>query len=281
MTRLAAFAALMLALAGCGPAETEAQPSPRPEQRSITLASTTSTEQSGFFAEVLPKFKADTGIDVRVVAVGTGQAFDIARRGDADALLVHDRIGEDEFVEAGHGHDRRGVMYNDFVVIGPASDPAGVRDVGTVAEAFARIADTEAVFASRGDDSGTHRAELRHWTQAGVDVDAADWYRELGTGMGPTLNTSADLEAYTLSDRATWASFGNRRDLEVLLEGDPALFNPYASLLISEQRHPHLAHDAARAWHEWIVSDAGQAAIDAFRVDGEQVYFPNAGSAGE
>lgn len=247
------------------------------QDRSITLASTTSTEQSGFFAEVLPKFRADTGIEVRVIAVGTGQAFDIARRGDADALLVHDRAGEDAFVEQGFGVDRRDVMYNDFVVVGPSDDPAGIRDAGTVVEAFARIARTGALFASRGDDSGTHRAELRHWSAAGVDPAAMSGYRELGTGMGPTLNTSADLGAYTLSDRATWASFRNRRDLQVLLEGDPALFNPYATLLMAPERYPHLRHDLARAWHEWIVSDAGQAAIDAFRVDGEQVYFPHAG----
>lgn len=246
------------------------------QERSITLASTTSTEQSGFFAEVLPKFKAETGIEVRVIAVGTGQAFDIARRGDADALLVHDRRGEDAFVAEGFGVDRRDVMYNDFVVVGPSNDPAGVTGTRTVADAFARIASTGSTFASRGDDSGTHRAELRHWKEAGIDVGRADWYRELGAGMGPTLNTSADLGAYTLSDRATWASFGNPRDLVVVLEGDPALFNPYASLLIDPARHPHLKHELARRWHEWIVSEAGQQAIDAFRANGEQVYFANA-----
>lgn len=266
MKRFAAFAVL-LALAGCGSRE--------PGQRSIILASTTSTEHSGLFAEVLPKFTADTGIDVRVVAVGTGQAFEIARRGDADVLLVHDRVGEDAFVDAGHGHDRRDVMFNDFVVIGPAADPADIRGASTMADAFIRVAERGAVFASRGDDSGTHRAELRLWAQSGVDPAGAGWYRELGSGMGPTLNTSADLGAYTLSDRATWASFGNRRDLALLIEGDPALFNPYASLLVSEQRHPHLRHDLAREWHDWIVSGAGRAAIAAFEVNGEQLFFPH------
>lgn len=267
MTRMLGCLAVSLALVAGSAAARE---------RTITLASTTSTEQSGFFAEVLPKFKADTGIEVRVIAVGTGQAFDIARRGDADALLVHDRHGEDAFVEEGFGLDRRDVMYNDYVIVGPAADPANVAGTRTVGDAFRRIAATGSIFASRGDDSGTHRAELRHWREAGVDVARADWYRELGAGMGPTLNTSADLGAYALSDRATWASFRNRRDLVVVLQGDPALLNPYASLLINPERHAHLRHGPARAWHEWLVSGAGQRAIDGFRANGEQVYFANA-----
>lgn len=250
------------------------------QERFITLASTTSTEQSGFFAQVVPKFRQATGIDVRVIAVGTGQAFDIARRGDADALLVHDRRGEDAFIADGYGLERRDVMYNDFVIVGPAADPAGIRGLASAAEAFARIAAGGHVFASRGDDSGTHRAELRLWRAAGVDLPGARWYRELGTGMGPTLNTSADLPAYTLSDRATWGSFRNRRDLVVLVEGDPVLFNPYATMLLNPERYPHLKHAEARAWHEWLVSEAGQAAIAAFNIEGERVYFPNAGGQG-
>ncbi|TXK62346.1 substrate-binding domain-containing protein [Alkalisalibacterium limincola] len=249
------------------------------QERTITLASTTSTEQSGFFAQVLPKFKAQTGIEVRVIAVGTGQAFDIARRGDADALLVHDRRGEDAFVEEGFGLERRDVMYNDFVIVGPSTDPAGVAATGTVVEAFARIARSESIFTSRGDDSGTHRAELRHWREAGVEVGRTRWYRELGAGMGPTLNTSADLGAYTLSDRASWASFRNRRGLVVLLQGDPALLNPYGSLLVDPARHPHLKHRLARTWHDWLVSEAGQRAIAAFRIDDERVFLPAAAVA--
>lgn len=247
------------------------------QQRSITLASTTSTEQSGFFAEVLPKFRADTGIEVRVIAVGTGQAFDIARRGDADALLVHDRAGEDAFVEQGFGIERREVMVNDFVLVGPREDPAGLRETATLAEAMKRIARARVVFASRGDDSGTHRAERRFWDAAGIDPHTLAGYRELGSGMGQTLNTSANLGAYTLTDRASWASFANRRGLEVVFEGDPALANPYSSVLVDPARHPHLRHALAHAWHDWLLSASGQAAIAGFRIDGEAVFRPAAG----
>lgn len=242
----------------------------------LLLASTTSTDHSGLLADLVPRFTARTGIQVRVLAVGTGQAFDIARRGDADVLLVHDRIGEDAFVAAGHGRDRRDVMYNDYILLGPTDDPAGVRDAADVAGALRKIAAKGSVFTSRGDDSGTHRTELRLWALAGVDPRRERWYRELGSGMGPTLNTSVDLGAYTLSDRATWARFRNRRGLVVLFQGDPPMFNPYSSVLVNEQRHPHLRHDLARAWHDWLVSPEGQAAIATFRIDGEQVFFPNA-----
>ncbi|MBJ6136015.1 substrate-binding domain-containing protein [Marinobacter litoralis] len=241
----------------------------------ITLASTTSTENSGLFDAVLPKFTDATGIEVRVVAVGTGQAFEIARRGDADSLLVHDTAGEQRFVENGYASERADVMYNDFVLIGPASDPANIRTAENAAEAFSAIAKAEAPFASRGDDSGTNRAELRRWESAGVEPDG-DWYRELGSGMGPTLNTAAAMDAYVMSDRATWVAFGNRQNLTLLFEGDKVLFNQYGSLLLSEEKHPHLKHDLAKQWHNWLLSEEGQQAIADFHVDGQQLFFPNA-----
>ncbi|MDO6443492.1 MULTISPECIES: substrate-binding domain-containing protein [unclassified Marinobacter] len=241
----------------------------------ITLASTTSTENSGLFSSILPKFEDATGIDVRVVAVGTGQAFEIARRGDADSLLVHDTAGEQRFVEDGYASERADVMYNDFVLIGPAGDPANISKAKTAEEAFAAIAKAEAPFASRGDDSGTNRAELRLWANAGVEPDG-DWYRELGSGMGPTLNTAAAMDAYVMSDRATWVAFGNRQNLTLLFEGDKVLFNQYGSLLLSEDKHPHLKHDLALKWHNWLISEEGQQAIADFKVDGQQLFFPNA-----
>jgi tungstate transport system substrate-binding protein len=241
----------------------------------ITLASTTSTENSGLFNAILPQFEKATDIEVRVVAVGTGQAFEIARRGDADSLLVHDTAGEERFVENGYASERADVMYNDFVLIGPASDPAGIREAQSAAEAFAMIAQTNSPFASRGDDSGTNRAELRMWENAGVEP-GGDWYRELGSGMGPTLNTAAAMDAYVMSDRATWVAFGNRQNLNLLFEGDEVLFNQYGSLLLSEEKHPHLKHSLAGQWHEWLISDEGQEAIAAFSVDGQQLFFPNA-----
>ena len=241
----------------------------------ITLASTTSTENSGLFDAILPRFEETTGIDVRVVAVGTGQAFEIARRGDADSLLVHDTEGEKRFVENGFASERADVMYNDFVLIGPADDPANISEAQSAAEAFAAIANAEAPFTSRGDDSGTNRAELRFWENAGVTPDG-DWYRELGSGMGPTLNTAAAMDAYVMSDRATWVAFGNRQNLTLLFEGDEVLFNQYGSLLLSEEKHPHLKHDLARQWHEWLISAEGQQAIANFQVDGQQLFFPNA-----
>lgn len=241
----------------------------------ITLASTTSTENSGLFDTILPKFKDATGIEVRVVAVGTGQAFEIARRGDADSLLVHDTAGEQRFVENGYASERVDVMYNDFVLIGPAGDPANISKAQSAAEAFAAIAKAEVPFASRGDDSGTNRAELRRWENAGVEPDG-DWYRELGSGMGPTLNTAAAMDAYVMSDRATWVAFGNRQNLTLLFEGDKVLFNQYGSLLLSEEKHPHLKHDLAKQWHNWLISEEGQQAIADFKVDGQQLFFPNA-----
>lgn len=243
------------------------------EERFITLASTTSTEQSGLFGHLLPQFKAETGIAVRVVAVGTGQALKLGERGDADALLVHDRAGEDRFVAEGYGIDRRDVMYNDFVIVGPASDPAGIKGGKDAAQAFAKIAAAKAPFASRGDDSGTHRSELRLWKKAEVDIRSGGWYRELGAGMGPTLNTAAGMNAYALADRGTWASFKNRQSLAILVEGDRALFNPYGSILVNPDKHKTVKAADARSWHLWLTGPKGQAAIAAFKIDGEQLFF--------
>lgn len=248
----------------------------RAEDRFITLASTTSTEQSGLFAHLLPLFKAATGIDVRVVAVGTGQAIKIGQQGDADALLVHDRAGEDKFVAGGFGIDRRDVMYNDFVLVGPAADPAGIKGGRDTAAALRKIAAAKAPFASRGDDSGTHRAELRFWKGAGIEVKGQPWYRELGQGMGPTLNTAAAMNAHVLADRGTWANFKNRQGLAILVEGDTSLFNPYGSILVDPAKRPADKVAAARVWHEWLTGPKGQAAIETFRIGGEQVFFPQA-----
>jgi tungstate transport system substrate-binding protein len=245
------------------------------QQRFITLSSTTSTEDSGLFAHILPLFRAATGIEVHVVAVGTGQALAIGARGDADALLVHDRAGEDKFVADGYGIDRRDVMYNDFVIVGPESDPAGIRALKSARDAFARIATAGASFVSRGDDSGTNRMELRLWQSASVAPDESSaWYRDLGQGMGPTLNVAAGLSAYTLTDRATWANFKNRQDLEILAEGDPALFNPYGSILVNPAKWPDVKAAEARIWHEWLTSKAGLDAITSYRIKGEQLFFP-------
>lgn len=241
----------------------------------IVLASTTSTENSGLFGTIIPAFTEETGIEVRVVAVGTGQAFEIARRGDADSLLVHDTAGEEQFVANGYATERLDVMYNDFVIVGPNDDPAGISKSETVSDAMQHIAESESPFASRGDDSGTHRAELRLWEDAGV-TPQGEWYRELGSGMGPTLNTAAGMNAYSFTDRATWVAFKNPQDLTLLFEGDEALFNQYGSLLISEEQHPHLKHALAAQWHEWLVSEQGQQAIADFEVAGEQLFFPNA-----
>lgn len=262
-----AFLGLFIALP---PAQAQEQ------ARFIVVASTTSTEATGLFGHLVPMFRDATGIDVRVVAVGTGQAFAIARAGDADGLLAHDTAGEEKMVREGFAAERRDLMYNDFVLLGPRDDPAGVGEAGTVAEAFSRIGQAGTPFVSRGDDSGTHRAELRIWAQAGI-APRGGWYRELGMGMGATLNTAAAMDAYVLSDRGTWIAFGNRGDLAILLEGDPAMFNQYGTLLLDPERHPHLKHDLAAQWHEWLLSDAGQAAITEFKLDGQQLFFPNAG----
>jgi tungstate transport system substrate-binding protein len=241
----------------------------------ITLASTTSTRDSGLFASILPAFEAATNISVRVVAVGTGQALALARRGDADVLLVHDRASEDAFLAEGYATLRRDVMYNDFVLVGPTEDRAGVRGSETVAVALARIAAQKGAFVSRGDDSGTHKAELRLWKSAGLDPREASgaWYREIGDGMGATLNVANELPAYTLADRATWNAFKNRGALDIVIEGDPPLRNPYGVLLVNPARHPHVKHELGLRFVDWLTGEEGHAAIEAFRIHDAPAFF--------
>ncbi|CAO4146848.1 Molybdate or tungstate transport [Methylorubrum thiocyanatum] len=247
------------------------------EPASIVVASTTSTEQSGLFKHILPLFKQKTGIEVKVVALGTGQALDAARRGDADVVLVHDRPAEDKFVAEGFAKARQDVMYNDFVLVGPKDDPAGIRGKG-VEEAFRKIAAAKAPFVSRGDRSGTHSAELRSWKEAGIDLGAVrgDWYRDVGQGMGPALNTASSLGAYILADRGTWLSFKNRGDLTILVEGDPRLFNPYGVMLVNPDKHPTVKVKEGQAFIDWLVSSEGQKAIADYTINGEQLFFPSA-----
>ena len=249
-------------------------------QRFITVASTTSTEQSGLFRHLLPAFGKKTGIQVRVVALGTGQALDLARRGDADVVFVHARSAEEKFVAEGHGVKRTPVMYNDFVLIGPKSDPAKIGGGKDIVEALKKVRGAAAPFVSRGDRSGTHIAEINLWQAAGIDVakmkDKGPWYRETGQGMGPALNTSSSMGAYVLSDRATWLAFRNRGDLAILVEGDKRLFNQYGVILVNPQTHPHVKRADAQAFIDWIVSPEGQRAIAAYRIGGEQLFFPNA-----
>jgi tungstate transport system substrate-binding protein len=241
----------------------------------LTLASTTSTNDSGLFASILPKFEADTGVQVRVVAVGTGQALEIGRRGDADALLVHDRASEDAFLAEGNALFRRDVMYNDFVIIGPGADPAGIRGLGSASLALAQLATRQAAFVSRGDDSGTHKAELRIWKAAGIDphTGSGGWYRETGGGMGATLNVAAELPAYTLADRATWLAFRNRRELALLVEGDASLRNPYGVLVVNPALHPHVKVELATRFADWLTGAAGSKAIQSFRIEGQPAFF--------
>ncbi len=248
------------------------------QERSITVASTTSTEQSGLFGHILPIFTRETGISVRVVALGTGQALDVGRRGDADVVFVHDRAAEERFVADGFGGPRRHVMFNDFVITGPAADPARIAGLGDTVEALRRIATARAPFVSRGDRSGTHAAELRLWQLAGVDpaTGRGQWYREIGQGMGPALNTAAAQGAYILADRGTWLSFRNRQDQRILIEGDARLFNQYGVMLVNAQRHPHVKAADAQRFIDWLLSSAGQAAIASYRINGEQLFFPNA-----
>jgi tungstate transport system substrate-binding protein len=250
---------------------------PAAARQSIVVASTTSTEQSGLFGHLLPVFRAATGIEARVVALGTGQALDVGRRGDADVVLVHDQAAEEKFVAEGFGVKRIPVMYNDFVVVGPGDDPARVAGLDTLG-ALRRIAAAKAPFVSRGDRSGTHAAELRYWQQAGLDLAAirGDWYREIGQGMGPALNASSAANAYVLADRGTWLSFRNRGQLKVLVEGDARLFNQYGVILVDPKRHPHVKAEAGQRFIDWLVSPAGQASIADYRIGGEQLFFPNA-----
>jgi len=247
--------------------------------RYITVASTTSTENSGLFGHILPVFERRSGIAVRVVALGTGQALDVGRRGDADVVFVHDKAAEERFVAEGAGTGRRDVMYNDFVLIGPATDPAKVGGSHDIAAALRAIRDAKAAFVSRGDRSGTHAAELRLWSAAGIDIDAVtgDWYRETGSGMGAALNTASAMDAYVLADRGTWLAFRNRGNLAVLVEGDRRLFNQYGVILVNPERHPQVKRVDAQTFIDWLVSPEGQSAIAGYRIDGEQLFFPNAG----
>jgi len=245
----------------------------------ITVASTTSTEQSGLFKHLLPEFTKASGIEVRVVALGTGQALDMGRRGDADVVFVHDKVAEEKFVADGFGVKRFEVMYNDFVIVGPKSDPAKARGKD-VLEGLKKIAAARAPFASRADKSGTHAAEMRYWKAAGIDptVDKTTWYRETGSGMGPTLNTAAGMNAYALADRGTWLSFKNRGELEIVVEGDKRLFNQYGVMLVNPAKHAHVKKEAGQKFVDWVISPEGQKAIAAYKIGGEQLFFPNAGS---
>lgn len=248
----------------------------QPAARFITLASTTSTEQSGLFRYLLPLFTGKTGIEVRVVAQGTGQALLTAAHGDADVVLVHDRAAEEQFVAQGFGVARYELMYNDFVLVGPASDSAAVEGAKSVLEAFQRIASAKALFVSRGDDSGTHRAELRFWRTAGLEpkTDGGNWYRETGSGMGPTLNMAVELGAYVLADRATWANFRNQAEHRIVLENEASLHNPYSVILVNPEKHPHVKAADGQAFIDWLLSPEGQRAIADFRAGGMQVFFP-------
>ena len=251
----------------------------RAQDRFIVMASTTSTEQSGLFGHLLPAFKQATGIDVRVVAVGTGQALDTGRRGDADVVFVHDTAAEEKFVAEGFAVKRFPVMYNDFVLIGPKADPAGVKGSDIVA-ALGTLAGRREGFVSRGDKSGTHAAELRYWKAAGVEVGGGKpaGYKECGCGMGPALNMASSTNAYVLADRGTWLSFKNRGDLAILVEGDKRLFNQYGVMAVNPAKHPHVKQALAQSFVDWVTSPAGQASIAAYKVGGEQLFFPNAAS---
>jgi tungstate transport system substrate-binding protein len=246
------------------------------DDRFIVVSSTTSTENSGLFAYLLPMFEAETGIQVRVVAVGTGKAIQQAKDGDADVLFVHHKPSEEAFVADGYGVERFDVMYNDFIVVGPAADPAGVAGMTDVVAAMAQIADVGAPFASRGDDSGTNKMELSLWQEAGIDPAGEAWYQATGSGMGATLNTASGLGAYTLTDRATWLGFANKGDLEIVVEGDDKLFNQYGIILVNPEKYPHVKAELGQTFIDWVLSPEGQDAIAAFEIDGQQVFFPNA-----
>jgi tungstate transport system substrate-binding protein len=247
----------------------------------ITVASTTSTEQSGLFKHMLPAFEKKAGIQVRVVAVGTGQALDMARRGDADVVFVHDKQAEVKFLGEGYGVKRYDVMYNDFVLVGPKSDPARIASGRDIVAALKEIAASKSPFASRGDNSGTHAAELRLWKMASIDPTAGkgSWYRETGSGMGPTLNTAAAMNAYALTDRGTWLSFKNRGDLGIAVEGDQRLFNQYGVMLVNPAKHPHVKKELGQQFVDWLISADGQKTIANYRINGEQLFFPNAKGA--
>jgi tungstate transport system substrate-binding protein len=248
------------------------------ENKSFILQSTTSTANSGLYDYILPTFKEKTGITVNVVAVGTGQAIKNAQNGDGDVLLVHARPAEEKFVADGYGVERFDVMYNDFILVGPPADPAGIAGMKDAPAALKKIAEIEAAFASRGDNSGTHKKEMALWKDAGVEPTAASgqWYRETGSGMGATLNAAVGMSAYTMTDRGTWISFKNKADFKVLVEGDPNLFNQYGVILVNPEKHAKVKVAEGQAFIDWILSDEGQSAIASYKLDGQQLFFPNA-----
>jgi len=252
------------------------------QEKFIVVASTTSTEQSGLFGHILPAFQNKTGIQVRVVALGTGQALDLARRGDADVVFVHARSAEEKFLAEGYGVKRFPVMYNDFVLIGPKSDPAKVAGGKDILEALKKIKSTGAPFVSRGDKSGTHMAELDLWKVAGIDIakDKGPWYKDTGQGMGPALNTASAMSGYILADRGTWISFKNRGDLAIAVEGDKRLFNQYGVMLVNPEKHPSVKKELGQTFVDWVISPEGQKAIADYKIGGEQLFFPNAGTPG-
>ena len=255
---------------------------PASAQKFITVASTTSTEQSGLFKHILPVFQKKTGIEVRVVALGTGQALDLARRGDADVVFVHARAAEEKFVAEGNGVKRLPVMYNDFILIGPKADPAKIAGGKDILEALRKLKGAQAPFVSRGDRSGTHMAELALWKRSGIDIAAekGPWYRDTGQGMGPALNTASSRNGHILADRATWLAFKNPGELAILVEGDKRLFNQYGVILVNPDRHKHIKKELGQAFIDWIVSAEGQKAIADYKIGGEQLFFPNAGHEG-
>ena len=247
------------------------------QEKSIVVSSTTSTEQSGLFGYLLPIFEKKAGIQVKVVAVGTGQALDIGRRGDADVVFVHDKPAEEKFIEEGYSTQRNEVMYNDFVLIGPKADPAKIGGGKDIQAALQKIASTQTPFISRGDKSGTHAAELRYWKGAGVEVSpSSSWYKETGSGMGPALNTASAMNGYILSDRATWLTFKNRGDLSILVQGDPKLFNQYGVMLVNPVKYPQVKKSEGQVFIDWLISKDGQDTIASYKVGGEQLFFPNA-----
>jgi tungstate transport system substrate-binding protein len=275
LTRRTMFSGLIAALLLAGTPFASAQ-------KFITVASTTSTEQSGLFQHILPIFQKKTGIEVRIVALGTGQALDLARRGDADVVFVHARAAEEQFVAEGNGVKRLPVMYNDFVLIGPKSDPAKIAGGKDIIEALKKVKVVSAPFVSRGDRSGTHMAEIALWKQSGIDIAAEKgaWYRDTGQGMGPALNTASSMNGYILADRATWLAFKNRGQLAILVQGDRRLFNQYGVILVNPDRHKHIKKEMGQAFVAWVISAGGQKAIADYKIGGEQLFFPNAGQEG-
>ncbi|MDX0769970.1 extracellular solute-binding protein [Sinorhizobium medicae] len=270
LTRRLFCVGMLLILAGVTPALSRTQ--------SIVVASTTSTQDSGLFDYILPLFEKETGIDVKVVAQGTGQALDTGRRGDADVVFVHAKAQEEKFIQEGFGVKRSDVMYNDFVLIGPKSDPAGVSGMTDIAAALVSIKEKEAPFVSRGDRSGTHSTELTLWKEAGVDIEAAKgpWYKDIGQGMGAALNTASAMNAYVLSDRGTWLSFRNRGDLAISVEGDKRLFNQYGVMLVNPEKHTDVKAELGQIFIDWLIGPEGQTAIGEYEIDGQQLFFPNA-----